>query len=360
MSMPAVALAGAGVLHSIFAPGFFTSSAVMAALVIGAVVALVSAPTGVLTVMRSQSFAGHAFSEVTATGGSAAYLAGVAPLLGYVVGSLVGAGAMGGLGVQRARNRDLVAGIVLGAALGLTALLLYLTTVSHSTTGAAVTVLFGSLFSLSSGDWLAAVALGGTVLSVVAVAWRPLLLSSVSPELAAARGVHLRLLETAYLASVALSVALAAMTVGAILSTALLIGPAAAALRLARSPGRACAWASAIGLAAVWGGILLAYDSYDWPPAHQGWPVSFFVVLLVLAIYVAAQLFGRAGPRRGVGSGHSGTAADQAGNPRQPAGSSYAGTFHVSRTRGRAGLTVTSTPPGAARARGRRSQPGRG
>ena len=293
-----MALAGAGVLHSIFAPGFFTSGAVTAALVIGAVVALVSAPAGVLTVMRSQSFAGHAFSEVTATGGSAAYLAGVAPLLGYVVGSLVGAGAMGGLGVQRARNRDLVAGIVLGAALGLTALLLYLTTVSHSTTGAAVTVLFGSLFSVSSGDWLAAVALGGTVLGVIAVAWRPLLLSSVSPELAAARGVHLRLLESAYLASVALYVALAAMTVGAILSTALLIGPAAAALRLAKSPGRACAWAAAIGLVAVWAGILLAYDSYDWPPAHRGWPVSFFVVFLVLAIYVAAQQFGRAGSRR--------------------------------------------------------------
>ena len=79
-----------------------------------------------------------------------------------------------------------------------------------------------------------------------------------------------------YTVALALSVALSALTIGAILSTALLIGPAAAALRLARSPGRAAAWAAGIGVAVTWAGIVLAYDSYTWPPAHRGWPVSFF------------------------------------------------------------------------------------
>ena len=287
------------VLRAIFAQGFFSSGPVLAAVLIGGVVALVSAPAGLLTVMRSHSFAGHAFSEVTATGGSAAYVVGVGPLVGYVVAALAGAGAMGALGVERHKNRDLVAGIVLGATLGLTALFLYLTTTSQSTTGAAVTVLFGSLFAVSSSDWPTVLALGGVALILVLVGWRPLLLSSVSPELAAARGVRLRLLESAYLAAVALAVALASMTVGAILSTALLIGPAASALRFARSPGRACAWAALIGLVAVWGGIVLAYDSYDWPPTQQGWPVSFFVVFLVLTAYLAAQLLSRGrGDRR--------------------------------------------------------------
>ena len=36
----------------------------------------------------------------------------------------------------------------------------------------------------------------------------------------------------------------------------------------------------------MWLGILLAYDSYDWPPLHHGWPVSFFVVTLVLIAYI--------------------------------------------------------------------------
>ena len=72
------------------------------------------------------------------------------------------------------------------------------------------------------------------------------------------------------------------------LSTALLIGPAATALRLASSPGRAMAAAAAIGTAATWIAILLAYDSYDWPPSRHGWPVSFFVVALVLIAYLAS------------------------------------------------------------------------
>lgn len=97
--------------------------------------------------------------------------------------------------------------------------------------------------------------------------------------------------------SLALSVALCALTIGAILSTALLIGPAATAFRVARSPIGAMACAAGLSLVATWAGIVFAYDSYTWPPAHNGWPVSFFVVVLVLAAYLLSQLKVRAGRR---------------------------------------------------------------
>jgi zinc/manganese transport system permease protein len=77
------------------------------------------------------------------------------------------------------------------------------------------------------------------------------------------------------------------MTVGAILSTALLIGPAAAALRVARRPATALALAALTGLAASWGGIVLAYQSFYWTPGH-GWPVSFFIVALIFGAYLLA------------------------------------------------------------------------
>jgi zinc/manganese transport system permease protein len=34
----------------------------------------------------------------------------------------------------------------------------------------------------------------------------------------------------------------------------------------------------------------MAYDSYDWPPLGQGWPVSFFVVTLIFLAYLFAGL----------------------------------------------------------------------
>ena len=129
--------------------------------------------------------------------------------------------------------------------------------------------------------------------------YRPLLLVSVSPELAAARGLPVRLIGALYLLAMALAVALSAVTIGAILSTALLVGPAATALRLTRRPGRAILAAGLVGIGAMWLGILLAYDSYYWPPLHHGWPVSFFVVTLVLVAYLASRLISaRAGSRR--------------------------------------------------------------
>ncbi len=281
------------ILHAIFQPGLFSNSSVQDAAVVGAVVALVCAPVGVFTVVRGQSFAGHAFADVTATGGSAAFLLGVSPLFGFVVMALAGAGATELLGAERQRGRDLVTGVVLGAGLGLSALLLYLTTTTQSTTGAAVTVLFGSIFAVSSSTLPMVIAFGATALFLVGLVYRPLLLSSINPDLASAQGPGLRVVGLVYMVSLALSVALSALTIGAILSTALLIGPAAAALRLAKSPGRAIACAAVIGVAATWAGIILAYDSYNWPPAQQGWPVSFFVVSLVLAAYLLAQLAGR-------------------------------------------------------------------
>jgi zinc/manganese transport system permease protein len=281
------------ILHAIFQPGLFSNSSVQDAAVVGAVVALVCAPVGVFTVVRGQSFAGHAFADITATGGSAAFLLGVSPLLGFVVMALAGAGATELFGAERQRGRDLATGVVLGAGLGLSALLLYLTTTTESTTGAAVTVLFGSIFAVSSSTLPMVIGFGISALLLVGLVYRPLLLSSINPDLASAQGLGRRAVGLVYMVSLALSVALSALTIGAILSTALLIGPAAAALRLAKSPGRAIAWAAVLGVAATWAGIVLAYDSYNWPPAQQGWPVSFFVVSLVLAAYLLAQLTSR-------------------------------------------------------------------
>ena len=45
-----------------------------------------------------------------------------------------------------------------------------------------------------------------------------------------------------------------------------------------------------IGLAVTWLGIVLAYDSYYWPPHGHGWPVSFFVVALVLIGYLLTYM----------------------------------------------------------------------
>jgi zinc/manganese transport system permease protein len=277
-------------LSPIFGPGFFESEAVHVALAVGALVAIVTGVVGVFTVIRGQSFAGEAFGDLGTTGGAGGYLIGVGPLWGFVIGNVIAAGAMEAIGIQRSRGRDLATGIVLGAGIGLAALFLYLYGTQHSTTGATFTIVFGSIFAVASSTIPLILLLSVIVLALTLTLYRPLLLSSVSGEMAAARGIPVRLVGALYLLALALAVALAAITIGTILSTALIVGPAASALRLTRRPLAALLMAAGIGVGAMWVGIVLAYDSFDWPPVEQGWPVSFFVVTLVFITYLLSGL----------------------------------------------------------------------
>lgn len=298
------------------------SGPVPVALAAGGVVALVAAAVGVFTVIRGQSFAGHALGDLGTLGGSAAFLAGVNPMVGYLAVGAVVAGSMDLLGVQRQRSREVATGVVLGAALGASALLLSLATTSTSTTGETVAVLFGSLFSVAPSTLPAMVVVAAIVVAAVAVAYRPLLLSSVHPDLAAARGVPVRRLGVGFLVLVGLSMALAAMVVGTILSPALLVGPAAIALRVTRRPAAAMAVAAGVGVAATWLGVLLAYQSASWPPGGRGWPVSFFVVALVLFGYVVTDVATahRRRPETLARPGDAGPGAEPHCEPELPAG----------------------------------------
>jgi zinc/manganese transport system permease protein len=276
-------------LRLIVEPGFFASAPVHVALAAGGVVALVSAIVGSFAVIRGQSYAGHALADISVTGGSASFLVGVSPLWGFVGVGVLAAGVMDMIGVQRPRGRDLATGIVRGAGLGLAALFLYWDTTHSNVTGATITILFGSMFTISSSLLPVITLLSVAAVGIVAILYRPLLLSSVASDLAAVRGISVRLVGLLVLIAIAIAVALSAMTIGTILSTALLIGPAAIGLRLTSRPGLAMAWGALAGLAATWLGVLLAYDSFYWPPARHGWPVSFFVVTLIFLGYVAAQ-----------------------------------------------------------------------
>jgi zinc/manganese transport system permease protein len=274
----------------VFETGFFTSAPVHIALVVGGIVAVVSGVVGTFTVIRGQSFAGHSLADIGTAGGSAAVLIGVPTLYGFVAMNVVAAGVMELIGIRRPRGRDLATGIVLGAALGLAALFLYWDTTLSSASGATLNVLFGSIFTISTATVPFIALLGVLALAVIAACYRPLLLSSVSYELAAARGVPVRLIGVGYLLALSLAVSLSAVTIGAILSTALLIGPAATALRLTSRTGSAIALAAVIGVVTTWAGVLLAYDTAAWSTDQQGWPVSFCIVAVIVACYLVTSL----------------------------------------------------------------------
>jgi zinc/manganese transport system permease protein len=258
---------------------------VLQALAAGVIVAVLCGVVGVFVVLRRQSFAGHAVTDFGFTGGAGATVAGAPPLGGLLLFSVAGSVLIARLG-ERARERDIATGTVLTVALGIGALFLFIQTRSAVE---PTSLLFGSIFALRPAVLLTTAVLGSVCLLALAALYRPLAFCTVSPECAAARGVPVAFVGTAFLVLMAIALAEAAQLVGVLLTTALLIGPASAAIALSSRIATALALAVALGIVQMTLSIVLAYVSYTWPPGGTGWPVSFFVGALALGSYVAAR-----------------------------------------------------------------------
>jgi zinc/manganese transport system permease protein len=246
-----------------------------------AIVALMAAPAGYFLVLRGQSFAGHALGHVGFAGATGALLLGVPPLAG-MISVTVGGGLLMGLLGEKLAERDVGIGLVLAASLGLGLLFLGFFTASASR---ATALLFGNVLGVDAATLAALgavciVALGG--LSLIA---RPLLFASLQPELAAARGVNVRLCGVVFLGLVGLAVAGAAQIVGVLLIFSLLIGPAATAQRLTARLYPGVLLCTALALMEALCGVTLAF--------YTDWPVSFWITALGAAFYAASHYRGR-------------------------------------------------------------------
>ncbi len=253
------------------------------ALLAGGVVAIVSGAIGTFVVTRGASFAVHAISELGFTGAAGALVLGVDPVFGMMGGSLL-VGLVLGLLSLRGRERDSAIGAVLAFGLGIGVLFLSL---YQGYATEATNLLFGSIVGVSTRQLIGLVGVAVIVLLGIAAAYRPLLFSSIDPEVAEARGVPVRALSVLTFLLLALTTAEAIQVVGVLLVLTLVITPAAAAQRLTANPATAILLSIVIALVATEGGILLSLE--------QPWPTSFFISSISFAVYVAARVWD---PRR--------------------------------------------------------------
>ena len=248
---------------------------VINALAAGATVAIVAGIVGFFLVMRGQTFAGHALSHVGFAGATGAVLIGVSPFYGLVALTLVSGLGMGFLG-ERVSGRDVAIGMMLSLSLGLGLLFLHFYT-SFATQATAL--LFGNVFGVDRGTLATLAILGMLCLIALAVIVRPLLFATLQPELAEAKGVSPRLVSVLFMAIVAIAVAEAAQIVGVLLVFTLMVGPAAAAQRLATRLGLALCLSVVFAAGEALLGITLAY--------YTDWPSSFWITALSGFVYFA-------------------------------------------------------------------------
>ena len=227
-------------------------------------VATVAGVVGFFVVVRGASFAAHALPLGAFPGAAGASLLGVNPLLGLLVFS--GLGVIGISQLARRGRHDVATALSLVMLLGLGALFLSRTSEYFQ---AVYALLFGEVLGVSRQDLGPVAVLSAVSIALIMILFRPLLLSSVSPELGEARGVSSRSMEVLFLGVVALATAMALPVVGALLVFSLMVGPASAARALTDRPLCAMLLSAVLAVVIVWASIALSFVS--------NWPIGFFV-----------------------------------------------------------------------------------
>lgn len=243
----------------------------------GALIALIGGLVGVFVMNRELSFAVHGISELSFAGAAIFLLIGLDVVLGSVVGSITAALIIALLG-DKSKDRNSIVAVLMpfGLGLGILALALYPGRAANK-----FGLLTGQIVAVDDPKLASLAVISAIVLVVLFLIWRPLLFATLDAEVAAARGVNTRALGIIFVLLLGLAVAGAVQVVGALLVLALLVTPAAAALRLSKSQLWVPVLSVLFALISMLGGILMALGG--------GLPISPYVTTISFLIYLLAR-----------------------------------------------------------------------
>ncbi|OGO09762.1 MAG: manganese ABC transporter permease [Chloroflexi bacterium RBG_13_60_9] len=254
-------------------------------LAVGLVCVLCSV-VGCFVILRSMAFLGDAIAHSILPGVAVAYLVGGNLTLGALIAAVVVAAGIAFFSRKGALQEDTAIGILFSSALALGIALIstirsYATDLSH--------ILFGNLLGVKAADLIGISLLGVGILILLFLAYRPLLVITFDPILAATLRLPIALLRTAFLIIIALTIVISLQVIGVALVTAMLVTPAATAYLLTRRFPGMVALSALCGLVS---GITGLYASYYLNIASGA-----SVVLSATMIFLLAFFFS---PRKGV------------------------------------------------------------
>ena len=230
----------------------FMQRGMLVALMVGVLCAIL----GCYVVLRSMAFLGDAMAHAVLPGVAVAYLLGGNLLFGALAAAVVVALGIGFFSRKGALKEDTAIGILFTAALALGIALIssirtYAVDLSH--------ILFGNVLGVSDSDlWLTA-GIGAVILITTLLAYKPFLLISFDPVLAATLHLPVEFFRLLMLVLLAFTIVISIQSVGVGLVAAMLVTPAATAYLLTRRLPAMMAIAAAAGAVSSVLGLYISY-----------------------------------------------------------------------------------------------------
>lgn len=257
-------------------------------IIAGAVLGLVGGLIGVFVMARDMAFAVHGISELSFAGAAAGLLFGVGVVEGSIIGSLIAAILIGVLGA-RAKDRNSIIAVLMPFGLGLGILFLSL---YPGRAANKFGLLTGQIVAVDNPRLNSLIAISLVVVIGLLLVWRPLVFASVDADVASARGVPVRWLSLYFMILLGLAVAVSVQVVGSLLVLAILVTPAAAALRISSSPILVPLLSMLFAVVSLVGGIMLALGGSI--------PISPYVTTISFLIYVVCRVIAASRKKRGL------------------------------------------------------------
>jgi zinc transport system permease protein len=248
----------------------------------------VAGPLGCVVVWRRMAYFGDTIAHSALLGVAVGLFSGLPMLLCITLGGIGIAAFLTLLARQKQWSSDTLLGIFAHSALALGLVTLsQLETVNVD----LVTYLFGDVLSVGYGDVYWVLGMGAIVLSGLAAFWKPILMTTISPEIAGAEGIRVWSLHFLITCLIALTISVAMQIVGILLITSLLILPAAAARPLARTPESMAFLAALLGMGSVTLGLAasITWDTPTGPSMVLGATTMFVLTSVFRGIKVSAS-----------------------------------------------------------------------
>lgn len=254
------------------------------AFIVGLLLAVIIPCIGMIVVFKRLSMIGDALSHTSLAGVAAGLILGINPVLGAAAACVFAA-----LGIEAIRKRlpkfsEMSIAIILSAGVGLAGVL------SGFVPGAANfnSFLFGSIVAISDFELWTVVLISAAVLLSFVLLYKQLFFVSFDERMARLAGVPVRVVNFIFTILTALTVSVAARTVGALIVSSLMVVPVACAMQLAKSFKQTLFYAIGFAVASTLLGLFISYYGRLKP----GGTIVLIAVGFLVLLLLGKQIFG--------------------------------------------------------------------
>lgn len=249
------------------------------ALLAGVGLAAVTGPLGSFIVWRRMAYFGDTMAHSAILGVALALFLSLWPMAGVFAVAVLVALLLGFLQRRGTLSADSLLGLLSHSAL---ALGLVLVSLMPNVRIDLMGLLFGDILAVSVTDLGVIYGGGIIVLGILAWLWRSMLTATVSEEIAQAEGLSPERSRLIFMILLAALIAIAMKILGVLLITAMLIIPATAARRVAKTPEQMAVYAGLAGIAAVLAGL--------WGSLHFDTPSGPSIVVAALVVFAITSV----------------------------------------------------------------------